>query len=88
MELLKNIETNMIQNEFNVIITSKEIFDLIKEKLGSEILCEYNAESNELTLIKKPGSYTEALIGLGEDMWKSIKGTNFIEQERNSWEQS
>lgn len=34
MELLKNIEVNMFQKEFNVIVISKAIFELIKENLG------------------------------------------------------
>jgi len=86
MEPLKNISEKIIEKEYNVLIVSKEIIHLIKERLGEEILWDYDEETNELILIKKPNSYTDALTGLGEEMWKSAGGIRYIQQERKSWE--
>ena len=60
--------------------------DFIKEKLGKDVLWVYDEESKELTLIKRPDSYTEALSGLGEEMWKKVGGTEYIRWDREQWD--
>jgi hypothetical protein len=54
-------------------------------KLGDEFLWNYDFETKELFLIKRPSSITEALYGLGADMWKQAGGTDYIREERDSW---
>ena len=80
----KNIDTTI--NDYKTIKVPSELLDFIKQKLGAEVLWVYDDETNELFLIKKPESFTDALAGLGEDMWKSVGGTDYIRQERDSWE--
>lgn len=36
--------------------------------------------------MKKPESYTEFLSGLGKEMWKGVGGTDYINQERDKWD--
>jgi hypothetical protein len=86
MELLKFVDDKIVANESKVLIVSKEIMSLIKEKLGDQIICDYDAKTNELTLVKKPDSYTDALTGLGEEMWVNAGGVKYLEQERKSWD--
>lgn len=85
MEPLSKIDTKRIDKEYSVMIVSKDIIELIKDRLGDEILWDYDKDTNELFLIKKPTSFTDALTGLGEEMWKSVDGTEYIKQERESW---
>ena len=80
----KNIDTTI--NDYKTIKVPSELLDFIKQKLGAEVLWVYDDETSELFLIKKPESFTDALAGLGEDMWKNVGGTDYIRQERDSWE--
>lgn len=73
-------------NDYSVVLIPNEMLDYIKEKLGSDVLWLYDNESNELFLIKRPESYTDALTGLGENMWKSVGGVDYIKRERDKWD--
>ena len=79
-----NIDTTI--NDYKTIKVPSELLEFVKQKLGAEVLWVYDDETNELFLIKKPESFTDALSGLGEDMWKSVGGTDYIRLERESWE--
>lgn len=74
-------------DSYSVVLIPNEMLDYIKEKLGSDVLWIYDNESNELFLIRKPESYTDALTGLGEDMWKSAGGVDYIRRERDKWDE-
>lgn len=73
-------------DNYSVVLIPNEMLDYIKEKLGSDVLWLYDNDSNELFLIKRPESYTDALTGLGEDMWKSVGGVDYIRRERDKWD--
>lgn len=70
---------------YSVVLIPKDMLDFIKERLGNDVLWIYDEETKELTLLKRPKSYTEALSGLGADLWESVGGTRFISREREEW---
>lgn len=74
------------KEEYRVVLIPKDMLDFIKEKLGNDVLWVYDEDSNELSLVKRPESYTEALSGLGEKMWKKAGGTEHICREREQWD--
>ncbi|GAB6173068.1 hypothetical protein JCM15765_25460 [Paradesulfitobacterium aromaticivorans] len=74
------------KEEYRVVLIPKNMLDFIKEKLGNDVLWVYDEDSNELSLVKRPESYTEALSGLGEEMWKKAGGTEHISREREQWD--
>lgn len=86
MKPLQTIDKKIIDKDYSTLIVSKEVMQLIKEELGDKILWDYDEETQELILIPKPKSYTEALTGLGEEMWKKAGGVKYIQKERDSWE--
>ena len=87
VKTIKTANNNgMVNSEYSVVLIPNEMLDFIKEKLGNEVLWVYDEDSNELFLIKRPDSFTEALSGLGEEMWKSVGGTEYIKRERDKWE--
>lgn len=47
-----------------------DLIETVKRKLGDEFLWNYDPETNEVFIIKRPPSITHALYGLGADMWK------------------
>jgi hypothetical protein len=82
----KNSKGTGSGDSYSVVLIPNEILGYIKEKLGNDVLWVYDDESGELFLIKRPESYTDALTGLGEDMWKSAGGVDYIRQERDKWD--
>ncbi|WP_234122423.1 hypothetical protein [Clostridium hydrogenum] len=81
-----NEYANLDTNHYKTIIIPEELIDVIKEKLGDEFIWDYDKKSNSLFLMKKPKSYTDFLSGLGDEMWQSVGGTEYIKQERDKWD--
>lgn len=84
---IKRNDFNIPKNEeYKIIIIPSDILETIKAKLGDEFIWDYDKETQELFLMKKPDSYTDFLAGLGKEMWKDVKGTEYIKQEREAWD--
>jgi hypothetical protein len=77
-------ETDVIE-EYTSIRVPSNLIETVKRKLGDEFLWNYDSETKELFLIKRPPSITDALYGLGADLWKQAGGTDYIREERDSW---
>lgn len=73
------------QDRFKIVHIPAEIIDIVKEELGDEFIWDYDENTQELFLMKRPESYTEFLSGFGKGMWKSEGGEKYIRGERNSW---
>lgn len=86
MEFRKNNKANVSNDDYNLVLIPNDVLDIIRTKLGDEVLLVYDDDTKELALIKKPESFTKALRGLGKEMWKSVGGTDYIKQERKTWE--
>ncbi|GBF34049.1 hypothetical protein DCCM_3160 [Desulfocucumis palustris] len=82
----KNITGAGSGDSYSVVLVPNEMLNYIKEKLGNEVLWVYDDDSNELFLVKRPESYTDALTGLGEDMWKNAGGVDYLKRERDEWD--
>ncbi|QSQ08088.1 hypothetical protein H0A61_00408 [Koleobacter methoxysyntrophicus] len=72
--------------KLNRIIIPIDTIKLIIEKLGDDLIWEYDEIKGELIIMKRPESYVEALMGLGEEMWKEAGGTKYIEEMRDEWD--
>jgi len=69
------------------VIKVKEVgYNVDIDSYKVEALWFYEDETSELFLIEKPESFTHALAGLGEDMWKSVDGTDYIRHDRQTGE--
>ena len=86
MEATQHLKQVTVNEDYRVVLIPKDMVEFIKEKLGRDVLWVYDEESKELTLIKRPDSYTEALSGLGEEMWKKVGGTDYIRRDRERWD--
>ncbi|MEG6567977.1 hypothetical protein V6B95_13560 [Thermoanaerobacterium saccharolyticum] len=83
------VEMQKIANDIDNIKKISIPIDTIKyiiEMLGDNIIWDYNKITGELIIMKRPESYTDALAGLGEDLWKQVGGTKYIEEMRNEWD--
>lgn len=74
-----------VNQDYSSIRLPSDLIETVKQKLGDEFLWNYDPETKELFIIKRPPSITEALYGLGADMWKQAGGTDCIREERDSW---
>ncbi|QSQ08801.1 hypothetical protein H0A61_01146 [Koleobacter methoxysyntrophicus] len=52
-----------------------DLMEVIKNIIGDDYLLNYNEDTNQFFIIKRPKSITEALYGLGAEMWKKAGGT-------------
>lgn len=86
MEFRKNTNTSVSNDDYNVVLIPNDVLEIIRTKLGEEVLLVYDDDTKELALIKKPESFAKALRGLGKEMWESVGGTDYIKQERRTWE--
>lgn len=86
MEFKKNTNISVPNDDYNVVLIPNDVLDIIRTKLGEEVLLVYDDDTKELALIRKPESFTKALRGLGKEMWKSVGGTDYINQERKTWQ--
>lgn len=86
MEFGKDTKSNKTNDDYNVVLIPNDVLDIIRTKLGEEVLLVFGDDTKELALIRKPESFTNALRGLGKEMWKSVGGTDYIKQERKTWE--
>lgn len=46
-------------DDYNLVLISNDVLDIIRTELGDEVLLIYNDVTNELTLIMKPESFTK-----------------------------
>jgi hypothetical protein len=72
--------------KINKIIIPLDTIKLIIERLGDDLIWDYDEIKGELIIMKRPTSYVDALAGLGADMWKEAGGTEYIEKIRDEWD--
>lgn len=73
------------KQDYSSIRLPTDLVETVKQRLGDDFLWNYDSETKELFIIKRPPSITDALYGLGANMWKEVGGTDYIRQERDSW---
>jgi len=64
----------------------KEIRDKAKLDIGDELIWKYDEIRDEITVIRKPKRFSDALWGLGKEMWKKESTDEYVRKERESWE--
>ena len=68
------------------IVIPKILRDRMKLKQGMSVVL-YPLDNERAILVKHPTNYTDALEGLGKEIWKSLgNSVKYIKQERASWE--
>lgn len=82
----RKISNDYMGKPYKTIKVAEDLVEIIKKKLGNEVIWDYDEDAGVLFIIKKPVSYTDALAGLGSNMWESAGGVKDLEQERNSWQ--
>jgi len=68
------------------IAIPKTLCDKLGIHIGQDLTIA--AAHGHLILSPKPKSYSDALEGLGPEIWKGIDPLAYIRKERTSWEKS
>jgi len=79
-------ETNIRNKKINKITIPMDAVKLIIEKLSDDLIWDYDEINGELIILRRPESYVDALMGLGEEMWKKAGGTKYIDEIRKEWD--
>jgi len=66
------------------IAIPRAICDHLKIRTGQQLII--SETHGQIVITPKPKSYTDALMGLGQELWKGIDPLDYIRQERASWE--
>lgn len=66
------------------VVIPKRIRQTLNLKEGTEFLV--NLEDGRI-LLEPLKSFTEALRGLGKEVWQGIDPTDYVNKERDAWEE-
>jgi len=75
--------TITIDNNCQVLLPD-EIREALNLHPGDELLVEL--EGMKVVLRPKPTGYAHRLRGLHKEVWKEVDATEYVRQERESWE--
>lgn len=68
MEFRKSTNAGISNDDYNVVLIPNDVLEIIRTKLGAEVLLVYGDDTKELSLIKKPESFAKSLRGLGKEI--------------------
>lgn len=63
----------------------KHIRDKAKLDIGDELIWKYDKFRDEIIIIRKPVKFTEALWGLGKEIWEKEMADEYVKKERKEW---
>ncbi|KKQ17430.1 MAG: Transcriptional regulator, AbrB family [Berkelbacteria bacterium GW2011_GWA1_36_9] len=72
-----------VSQKYQVVIP-KEIREKTAIKEGQEMYVY--CVGNSIVMSPSPRSYSEKMLGLGQEIWKNIDPLEYIRQERSSWD--
>lgn len=84
MDYLLKTESE-IKQRFQTTIP-KEIREKAKLDIGDELIWKYDEIKDEINIIRKPKRFTDALWGLGKEMWEHEPADEYVRKEREAWE--
>ncbi|WP_134702517.1 AbrB/MazE/SpoVT family DNA-binding domain-containing protein [Ammoniphilus sp. YIM 78166] len=64
----------------------QEIRDQAKLDVGDNLIWKYDKTRDEIIVIRKPKSFSDAIWGLGKEMWENESTDEYIRKERKGWE--
>lgn len=64
----------------------KEIREKAKLDIGDELMWKYDELRDEIIVLRKPKRFSDALWGLGKEMWEKENGDEYVRKEREGWE--
>ncbi|EPD80524.1 MULTISPECIES: AbrB/MazE/SpoVT family DNA-binding domain-containing protein [unclassified Paenibacillus] len=53
--------------------------------IGDTLIWSYDPDTKQVSITAKPKSFSDALWGLGEEIWQKQTGDEYIRNERENW---
>lgn len=79
------VSTVKVSKKFQIAVPSAARAALNIDS-GDELIVD--VQDGILVLVPKPVNYTEALAGMGREIWEKLDSGQYIAGERQSWENS
>lgn len=64
----------------------QEIREKMGLDIGDQLIWKYDETRDEIIVVRKPKSFSDALWGLGKEMWKKESADDYVRKEREGWE--
>ena len=74
-----------LKNRFQTTIP-KEIRDKANLDIGDGLIWKYDEIRDEIIVIREPKRFSDALWGLGQEIWEKESGDEHVRKEREEWE--
>jgi bifunctional DNA-binding transcriptional regulator/antitoxin component of YhaV-PrlF toxin-antitoxin module len=63
----------------------KEIREKAKLDISDELMWKYDELRDGIIVLRKPKCFSDALWGLGKEMWKKENAGEYVRKEREAW---
>lgn len=84
MDLILRSESEIKQRYQTTI--PKDIREKAKLDVGDGLIWKYDELRDEIIVIRKPKRFSDALWGLGKEMWDQENGDEYVQKEREGWD--
>ena len=74
-----------IRQRFQTTIP-QDIREKAKLQVGDQLIWQYDEVRNEIIVMPKPKNFSDAIWGLGKELWEKGKSDEYIRKERAGWE--
>lgn len=64
----------------------KDIREKAKLDIGDGLIWKYDELRDEIIIIRKPHKFSDAIWGLGKEIWEKESGDEYVNKEREAWE--
>jgi len=79
------MDTAKLSRKYQIVVP-KEVRKKMNLRVGERVAV-YGVDENRAMLVRRPKSYTDALQGLGKEVWEALGGADkYIREERASWD--
>lgn len=62
-----------------------EIRERAHLEIGDQLLWMYDETRNEIIVMAKPKNFTDAIWGLGKEVWEEGTSDQYVLKERDTW---
>lgn len=77
--------TSVVTGKYQVVIP-KRVRQRVKVAAGDKVIIEALGDLIVIHKQKRAQSWTDALLGLGKDVWKNLDPVTYVRKEREAWQ--
>ena len=78
------MQTAKVSSKYQIVIP-KSVREALGVRAGDQLVIATDGDKAVLWL--RPKSYAKHMRGLHKDLWRDVNATEYVRQERESWQQ-